>query len=190
MPGQSRDIKVTLLYPPHQSWPGSQVKPNGSLAYPMLGGALIDMGVEVDVFDAVVGNDKDDLDRVFYVPTEMPGGLFRTGVSDERILEEVATSEIVGITSIFSDQGTMVLATVRLIKKAFPDKLVSRCDCPPVAGRIQISHSRRSVVLLIAKYISQRPFGEYSHVENSLEYLDAYLPERSFSTILLLKIPM
>lgn len=128
-----KDIKVTLVYPPHQSWPGSLVKPNGSLAYPMLGGALIEKGIEVAVFDATVGNASDALDQVFYRSTELPSGLYRTGVSDARILEEVADADIVGLTSIFSDQETMVLATARLIKQAYPEKLI-------VSGGVNARH--------------------------------------------------
>lgn len=120
----AKDIKVTLLYPPHQSWPGSMVKPNGSLAYPYLAGALMEHGIEVEIFDATVGNEKDDLKKMFYVSSQLPTGLLRTGVSDARILEEVAGSDIVGITSIFSEQETMVLTCARLIKAAHPEKLV------------------------------------------------------------------
>ena len=47
-----KTIKVLLLYPPEQSWPGTMVKPNGSLAYPYLGAALQDIGVETYVYDA------------------------------------------------------------------------------------------------------------------------------------------
>jgi radical SAM superfamily enzyme YgiQ (UPF0313 family) len=119
-----RDIKITLLYPPHQAWPGYMCKPNGSLAYPSLGGAVREAGFEVNVFDACVGNDQDDLDEMFYVSKKLPSGLLRTGVSDERILQEVKDADIVGLTSIFSDQETMVLSTSRLIKKHFPEKLI------------------------------------------------------------------
>jgi len=101
-------------------------KPNGSLAYPTLGGALISHGVEVAVFDACVGNAADDLDATFYHQTTLPSGLLRTGVSDDRILEEAADCDVVGITSIFSDQETMVLETARLLRREFPDlKLIS-----------------------------------------------------------------
>lgn len=117
-------LKVVLLYPPHQSWPGTLVKPNGSLAYPMLGAALREIGVDVRVVDCVVGAEQDDLYEVFNSSVELPSGLFRTGLSEERILEEVADADIVGITSIFSDQETMVFATADLIREAFPDKLI------------------------------------------------------------------
>ncbi len=40
-----RNPKVLLLYPPSQTWPGYMCKPNGSLAYPMLGGALREAGI-------------------------------------------------------------------------------------------------------------------------------------------------
>jgi radical SAM superfamily enzyme YgiQ (UPF0313 family) len=118
------DPKVTLLYPPNQTLEGYMCKPNGSLAYPNLGGALLAMGVEVEVFDACVGNSRDDLDEVFYRSRELPSGLYRTGVSDERILEEVADADVVGLTSIFTAQETMVLNTARLIKATYPDTLV------------------------------------------------------------------
>jgi anaerobic magnesium-protoporphyrin IX monomethyl ester cyclase len=120
-----RDVNVLLLYPPNQSSPGTTCKPNGSLAYPSLAGALRQYGVEVSIYDACVGNDKDDLNEVFYKSIrELPTGLIRTGVADERILSEVAEYDIVGLTSIFTEQETMVLTAARLIRQAFPDKLL------------------------------------------------------------------
>lgn len=117
-------LRVVLLYPPHQSWPGTMVKPNGSLAYPMLGGALLEMGIDVRVVDAAVGTENDVLEDVFFKSTPLPSGLLRTGISDERILQEVADADIVGLTSIFSDQETMVLHCAKLIKQAYPEKLI------------------------------------------------------------------
>ena len=58
--------KVVLLYPPNQSLPGVMCKPNGSLAYPYLAGALLERGIETSIFDACVGNEKDELRNVFY----------------------------------------------------------------------------------------------------------------------------
>ena len=58
-----KEIKILLLYPPEQSWPGTMVKPNGSLAYPYLGGALRDINIETYVYDACVGNNDDNLDE-------------------------------------------------------------------------------------------------------------------------------
>ncbi|WP_038841514.1 B12-binding domain-containing radical SAM protein [Salinispora arenicola] len=119
-----RDVSVLLLYPPNQTAPGTVCKPNGSLAYPNLGGALREHGVPVRVFDACVGADADPLTELFANPTPLPNGLLRTGVNDERILEVVADHDIVGITSIFTDQETMVLHCARLIRAAFPEKVL------------------------------------------------------------------
>tara|TARA_R110000851_G_scaffold236991_5_gene389744 strand:- start:14689 stop:16218 length:1530 start_codon:yes stop_codon:yes gene_type:complete len=128
-----KTIKTVLLYPPEQNWPDTMCKPNGSLAYPMLAGALREAGYEVEIFDACVGNEKDDLSTVFYNSSDLPSGMLKTGVSDERILEQVKDADLVGITSIFSHQETMVLESVRLIRKHFPDKLI-------VSGGVNARH--------------------------------------------------
>ncbi|HEV3001226.1 MAG TPA: radical SAM protein [Solirubrobacteraceae bacterium] len=119
-----RNVSVLLLYPPNQTFPGTVCKPNGSLAYPQLGGALREHGVNVRVFDACVGDGPDPLDELFANPAPLPSGFLRTGVSDERILEVAAEHDVVGITSIFTDQESMVLHCARLIKAAYPEKIV------------------------------------------------------------------
>jgi anaerobic magnesium-protoporphyrin IX monomethyl ester cyclase len=119
------DPRVLLLYPPNQSLPSTMCKPNGSLAYPSLAGSLREHGYDVHIYDACVGDESDDLGEVFYGPTmELPSGLRRTGVSDRRILEVAEHYDIIGITSIFTEQETMVLDSARLIKSAFPDKIL------------------------------------------------------------------
>ncbi len=120
----SRDVRVLLLYPPNQSPPGFMCKPNGSLAYPSLGGALRRHGIDVHVYDACVGGDGDPPDVFYTSPSQLPSGMIRTGVPDERILQEAADFDIVGITSIFTEQETMVLRAARLIKEAFPEKIL------------------------------------------------------------------
>ena len=119
-----KNIKILLLYPPEQSWPNTMVKPNGSLAYPYLGGALRNIDVEVDVYDACVGNDDDNLDDFFHKTTKLTNGMTKAGVSDARILEVVNDYDAIGITSIFSQQETQVLSCARLIKKHYPNKLL------------------------------------------------------------------
>ena len=119
-----REIKILFLYPPEQSWPNTMVKPNGSLAYPYLGGALRDIGVESYVYDACVGNDDDNLNNFFYKSSSLSSGMVRTGVSDDRILEIANDYDAVGITSIFSQQETQVLHCAKIIKKKFPNKLL------------------------------------------------------------------
>ena len=119
-----KEIQILLLYPPEQSWPGTMVKPNGSLAYPYLGGALRDIDVETYVYDACVGNDDDNLDDFFKKSQKLPSGMIRTGVSDERILEVASKYDAIGITSIFSQQETQVLHCAKIIESKFPNKLL------------------------------------------------------------------
>ena len=119
-----KNIKILFLYPPEQSWPNTMVKPNGSLAYPYLAGALRDINVESSVYDACVGNDDDNLDDFFNKSSELPSGMIRTGVSNERILEVASNFDAIGITSIFSQQETQVLNCAKIIKKKFPNKLL------------------------------------------------------------------
>ena len=119
-----KNIKILLLYPPEQTWPGYMCKPNGSLAYPYLGAALQDIGVAVDVYDACVGNDQDNLDDFYKKSEPLPSGMQRTGVTDQRILEVASKYDAVGITSIFSQQETQVLHCAKIIKKKYPDKVI------------------------------------------------------------------
>ncbi len=119
------NVNFLFLYPPEQTWPGMVCKPNGSLAYPYLVGALRDVGIDSSIFDACVGNDRDDLDSFFFKPKKLASGMLQTGVSDERILQEVSNYDAVGITSIFSQQETQVLRCARLIKKHFPTYYLS-----------------------------------------------------------------
>jgi radical SAM superfamily enzyme YgiQ (UPF0313 family) len=127
------DPRFLLLYPRNQTIKGYMCKPNGSLAYPNIGGALLSRGVEVRVFDACVGNEKDDLQEVFYHSTELPSGLLRSGVSDDRIVEEASRADVIGITSIFTSQETMVLDAAQLIKAQYREKLV-------IAGGVNARH--------------------------------------------------
>jgi len=119
-----KEIKILFLYPPEQSWPKTMVKPNGSLAYPYLGGALRDISVESHVYDACVGNDDDNLDDFFSKSKPLQSGMIRTGVTDDRILEIASNYDAIGITSIFSQQETQVLHCAKIIKKKFPKKLL------------------------------------------------------------------
>ena len=119
-----KNVRFLFLYPPEQTWPGMMCKPNGSLAYPYLVGALRDIGVESYIYDACVGNEGDELASFFYKPISLKSGMLQTGVCDDRILEIASNYDAVGITSIFSQQETQVLRCARLIKKTFPEILL------------------------------------------------------------------
>ncbi len=118
------DPSFLLLYSPLQFGKEEMAKPDGSLSLPYLAGALRDAGFQVALLDISVGSDKDDLKDTFFNPVALPNGLFRLGMSENRVLEEAARYDVIGISSIFTAQTRMVLDTVRLIKKAFPGKLI------------------------------------------------------------------
>ena len=167
-----KEIKILLLYPPEQSWPKTMVKPNGSLAYPYLGGALRDINVESYVYDSCVGNDDDDLNNFFYSGTPLPGGMIRTGVNDQRILEIASNYDAIGITSIFSQQETQVLHCAKIIKKQFPNKLLfsggvnakSRASIFFIAGFDIIFTSESEISLQQVAKIMQKKSNDFSTV--------------------------
>ena len=113
-----------LLYSPLQFGPEEQAKPDGSLSLPYVAGALRRAGFAVHILDISVGGDEDELKDTFFKATRLPSGLLRIGMAHERILAEVGKYDVVGISSIFTTQTSMVLETIRLVKKAFPEKLL------------------------------------------------------------------
>lgn len=119
-----RDPRFLLLYSPLQFAPKDTVKPDGSLSLPYIAGALREAGFEVKILDTCVGNKKDHLKDTFYHPVRLSSGLIRVGMSRARIAEEVEGYDVIGVTSIFTFQTSMVLELVRLIKEVDPKKLV------------------------------------------------------------------
>ncbi len=113
-----------LLYSPLQFSPEEMAKPDGSLSLPYVAGALRRAGYPVSILDCSVGGDNDSLEETFFHPTVMANGLLRVGLSRERIVQLVADYDVVGISSIFTTQSSMVLDTVRTIKQAYPEKLM------------------------------------------------------------------
>ncbi|HTY35330.1 hypothetical protein, partial [Mycobacterium sp.] len=119
-----REVRVLLLSPPVQTAQGQSCKPNASLAYPNLAGAVRAHGVDVRIFDACVGDGDDPLDDLFANPTPLASGFLRVGVDDERIVAVAADYDVIGISNIFTDQETMALHCARLIRAAFPEKVL------------------------------------------------------------------
>jgi len=116
--------RTLLLYSPLQFAPGETTKPDGSLSLAYLAGALRCAGFEVRILDCAVGDASGGLEESFFRPTPLPSGLIRVGLAAERILAIAAAYDVIGISSIFTTQTSMVFETTRLIKSAYPDKLV------------------------------------------------------------------
>lgn len=113
-------MRVLLLYAPLQFAPGAVPKPDGSLGLPYLAGALRQAGHEVAILDCATGRDGDDLGETFARREPLSTGLVRIGMSDERIVREVAGWDAVGITSIFTAQSSRALCLVQLLRAAYP----------------------------------------------------------------------
>jgi anaerobic magnesium-protoporphyrin IX monomethyl ester cyclase len=121
---RSRDPRFLLIFPPLQFRPEDSAKPDGSLALPYLAGALRAHGFEVDILDACVGTSRHSLQETFYSPRELSNGLLRIGMSPDDIAREAEHYDVVGITSIFTAQTSRVMEVVKLVKTAYPTKLV------------------------------------------------------------------
>jgi radical SAM superfamily enzyme YgiQ (UPF0313 family) len=113
-----------LLYSPLQFAPEEMAKPDGSLSLPYIAGALRRAGYAVRILDCSVGGEEDSLENTFFRSTLMSNGLLRVGLSRERIVEVVSDYDVIAISSIFTAQTSMVLETVRVIKQAYPQKLM------------------------------------------------------------------
>jgi radical SAM superfamily enzyme YgiQ (UPF0313 family) len=121
---QIRNPRFLLAFPPQQFTDGELVRPDGTMALPYLAAALEQAGYEADILDMSIGTAGDRLEDTFYRQEPLGGGLARIGMTDERILAEVARYDVIAVTSIFSQQTSRCLALARLIKGAFPDKIL------------------------------------------------------------------
>lgn len=119
-----RNPSFLLMYSPLQFGREEMAKPDGSLSLPYVAGSLRRAGYGVSILDVSVGADDDQLKDTFFNPKPLPSGLLRVGMSHKRIAEEIADYDVIGISSIFTTQTSMVLETIRLIKSVDSNKLV------------------------------------------------------------------
>lgn len=125
LPEVPREPKFLLMYSPLRfNKRFGAVKPEGSLGLIYLAGALASHGHDVSLLDCAVGNDKYSLQNTFFRQTELPNGMHRVGLSIEEILREVDGYDVIGMSSIFTAQTTMVEEVVRAIATNYPDKLI------------------------------------------------------------------
>lgn len=119
-----RNPRFLLTYSPLQFAQEEMAKPDGSLSLPYIAGALRRAGYDVDILDVSVGNHEDKVQDSFYCTTYLPSGLLRCGISRERLEEEIAKADVIGVSSIFTTQTTMVFEVIRTVKECDPSKLV------------------------------------------------------------------
>jgi anaerobic magnesium-protoporphyrin IX monomethyl ester cyclase len=132
---QIRNPKFLLMYSPLQFGPEEMAKPDGSLSLSYLGGALRSAGYEVKILDVSVGDKGEPLAESFFNTTDLPSGLIRCGMTWDAVARKTEGYDVIGISSIFTTQTTMVLDLVRFVKQCDPDKLV-------VAGGVNARNMR------------------------------------------------
>lgn len=131
-----RDPRFLLAYSALQFGPDEMAKPDGSLSLTYLAGALRDAGYGVKILDVSVGDDDQPLSETFFNTKFLPSGLIRSGMDWERVAEKIADFDVVGVSSIFTTQTTMVLDLIKFVKKVDPTKLV-------IAGGVNARNLRR-----------------------------------------------
>jgi anaerobic magnesium-protoporphyrin IX monomethyl ester cyclase len=120
--------RFLCLYAPLQYTPEEVIRPDSSLGLPYLHGALTAAGFEAGLLDASIGRpDRDELADTFYRRTPLPDispDHFRVGMTHERILEEVRDYDVIAVSSIFTQQTARCFEISRLVKEAFPEKIM------------------------------------------------------------------
>src|SRR5262245_10402268 len=131
-----KDPRFLLMYSALQFGPEEQAKPDGSLSLPYVAGALRRAGYPVSILDVSVGGPEDSLQETFFKTTPLRSGLIRCGMPPERIAEAVADYDVIGISSIFTTQTSMVLELASFVKTVDPTKLV-------IAGGVNARNMRK-----------------------------------------------
>ena len=121
-----KDPKFLLLYAPQRHDPTyGTVKPEVSLGNLYLAAALEEKGFQADILDCCIGNDpKHSMQESFERIINLSRGMVRVGLSEETILKEVESYDVIGVSSIFTPQTYMVEDTVRQISQAYPEKII------------------------------------------------------------------
>lgn len=120
-----REPRFLLLYSPQRHDPKfGTVKPEASLGNLYLASALRENNFDVDVLDCCIGGKQHTMKEAFQNETPLPNGMVRIGLSPEIILKECQAYDVIGISSIFTPQTHMVEDIVKLIRQAYPEKLI------------------------------------------------------------------
>src|SRR4051812_15527816 len=130
------DPRFLLMYSALQFGPLEMAKPDGSLSLPYVAGSLRRAQYDVDILDVSVGKPEDRLEDTFLKPTVLPSGLRRCGISLERVGEIMNDYDVIGISSIFTTQTTMVMELTEFAKATSPEKLI-------IAGGVNARNMRR-----------------------------------------------
>lgn len=103
---------------------GEMIRPDGTLALPYLAASLNRAGFRAEILDMSVGSNDDSLEETFYREEKISDQFVRVGMTRDRILEEVRDYDVIGLTSIFTQQTSRCFEVSRLIKENFPNKIL------------------------------------------------------------------
>ncbi len=131
-----KNPRFLLMYSALQFGPEEMAKPDGSLSLPYLAGALRAAGFDVKILDVSVGDKDEPLEDSFFNTQHLASGLIRCGMTAEKIVAQIEDFDIIGVSSIFTTQTTMVLDLIRLTKQISPDRLV-------IAGGVNARNLRK-----------------------------------------------
>jgi len=125
-----------LMYSALQFGPEEMAKPDGSLSLPYLAGAIREAGYDVKILDVSVGDKDEPLQDSFFNTKHLASGLIRCGMPPEQVAKQIVDFDVIGVSSIFTTQTTMVLDLIRLAKQTDPGKLV-------IAGGVNARNLRK-----------------------------------------------
>jgi len=124
-----KNIRVLVVEPANQHPPYERARPNGSLGPAYIVGALRKNGIEADYLDATVGLPGTNLDKTFFLRTEMQNGNVRCGMSADEMAEIFCAYDIIATSSIFTVQTRM------------------HFEVAAVANRVQKEHGKPQLVV-------------------------------------------
>ena len=119
-----KNPKFLLTLPPMQFTNDELIRPDGCLAVAYLDASLTKAGFYSEILDMNVGDKNDTLKDTFFNPIPVTPKFVRIGMSQDKILKKVADFDVIGISSVFTQQTSRCFEISNLIKSNFPDKII------------------------------------------------------------------
>ena len=119
-----KNPKFLLTLPPMQFTKDELIRPDGCLAVAYLDASLTKAGFYSEILDMNVGDKNDTLKDTFFNPIPITPKFVRIGMSQDKILKKVADFDVIGISSVFTQQTSRCFEISNLIKSNFPDKII------------------------------------------------------------------
>ena len=115
-----KEPKIMLINPAMEILPeGQNMRSSLGLGPLCVAGALVEENVPVKIFDMIMGDNDELLSKSFYNHQTLPHGNIRVGISLEDMIEKIDEFKpnIIGVSSIFTEQTDMALEVAEAVKK-------------------------------------------------------------------------